>query len=122
MSPRIHNYFLGSCWMSGSVSVHFAFIDRTGALSARKAISREIRLPSDCTVRSDRMFCERLDYNLLFRWFLDMNWDEPGFDHSPLRATGRCCLSTTWRGSFFARWLSRRADIFDDLTPSFPIR
>jgi transposase len=25
------------------------------------------------TVRSDRMFCEQLDYNLLFRWFLDMN-------------------------------------------------
>src|SRR6202047_5529294 len=34
------------------------------------------------TVRSERMFCEQLDYNLLFRWFLDLNWDEPGFDHS----------------------------------------
>jgi hypothetical protein len=28
------------------------------------------------------MFCEQLDYNLLFRWFLDLNWDEPSFDHS----------------------------------------
>src|ERR1700686_290375 len=34
------------------------------------------------TVRSERLFCEQLDYNLLFRWFLDLNWDEPGFDHS----------------------------------------
>ena len=34
------------------------------------------------TVRSERIFCEQLDYNLLFRWFLDRNWDEPGFDHS----------------------------------------
>src|SRR5216684_2631919 len=34
------------------------------------------------TVRSERMFCEQLEYNLLFRWFLDLNWDEPGFDHS----------------------------------------
>src|ERR1700749_4482038 len=34
------------------------------------------------SVRSDRMFCEQLDYNLLFRWFLDMTMDEPGFDHS----------------------------------------
>ena len=33
------------------------------------------------TVRSERLFCEQLDYNLLFRWFLDMNWEEPGFDH-----------------------------------------
>jgi hypothetical protein len=34
------------------------------------------------TVRSERMFCEQLDYNLLFRWFLDMDVAEPSFDHS----------------------------------------
>src|SRR6202453_5543629 len=34
------------------------------------------------TVRSERMFCEQLDYNLLFRWFLDMDVSEPSFDHS----------------------------------------
>jgi hypothetical protein len=28
------------------------------------------------TVRSDRPSCEQLDYNLLFRWFLDMNMEE----------------------------------------------
>lgn len=32
------------------------------------------------TVRSDRMFCERLDYDILFRWFLDMNLEESSFD------------------------------------------
>ena len=32
------------------------------------------------TVRSERAFCEELDYNLLFRWFLDMNLMEPSFD------------------------------------------
>jgi transposase len=31
------------------------------------------------TIRSERMFCEQLDYNILFRWFLDMNMDEPSF-------------------------------------------
>jgi len=31
------------------------------------------------TLRSERMFCEQLDYNLLFRWFLDMNMDEATF-------------------------------------------
>src|SRR6202049_3998659 len=35
------------------------------------------------TVRSERLFCEQLDYNLLFRWFLDMDVAEPSFDHSP---------------------------------------
>jgi transposase len=32
------------------------------------------------TVRSERQFCEQLDYNLLFRWFLDMDMEEPSFD------------------------------------------
>ena len=31
------------------------------------------------TVRSERQFCEQLDYNLLFRWFLDMDMVEPAF-------------------------------------------
>ena len=34
------------------------------------------------SIRSERMFCEQLDYNILFRWFLDMNMEEPSFDHS----------------------------------------
>jgi transposase len=34
------------------------------------------------TIRSERQFCERLQYDLLFRWFLDLNPDEIVFDHS----------------------------------------
>ena len=34
------------------------------------------------TVRSERQFCEQLDYNLLFRWFLGMNMVEESFDAS----------------------------------------
>ena len=34
------------------------------------------------SVRSERLFCEQLDYNLLFRWFLDMSMVEDSFDHS----------------------------------------
>ena len=29
------------------------------------------------TVRSERMLMEQLQYNLLFRWFVGMNMDEP---------------------------------------------
>jgi transposase len=32
------------------------------------------------SVRSERAFCEELEYNLLFRWFLDMDLVEPSFD------------------------------------------
>lgn len=31
------------------------------------------------TVRSERLFCEQLDYNMLFRWFLDMDMVEESF-------------------------------------------
>jgi transposase len=34
------------------------------------------------SVRSDRLFCETLDYNILYRWFLDMGLEEPSFDAS----------------------------------------
>jgi transposase len=34
------------------------------------------------SVRSERLFCEMLEYNLLFRWFLAMGIDDAAFDHS----------------------------------------
>src|SRR5215813_1631368 len=34
------------------------------------------------TIRSERLLCEQLEYNLLWRWFLDLEMDEPRFDHS----------------------------------------
>jgi transposase len=34
------------------------------------------------TVRTDRLFCEMLDYNILFRWFLEMDLEQPGLDQS----------------------------------------
>lgn len=34
------------------------------------------------SVRSERQFCERLKYDLLFKWFLDMNIIDPAFDAS----------------------------------------
>jgi len=41
------------------------------------------RLPiAPYSVRSDRLFCETLDYNVLFRWFLGMGLEEPSFDVS----------------------------------------
>src|SRR5262249_54489793 len=54
------------------------------------------------SVRSDRMFCEQLDYNLLFRWFLDMNMDEPAFDHSSFTKNRDRLLEHDVAGQFFA--------------------
>jgi transposase len=32
------------------------------------------------SIRSERQFCERLQYDLLFKWFLDLNIEDVGFD------------------------------------------
>ena len=34
------------------------------------------------SIRSEQQSCERLQYDMLFRWFLDLNPDEAVFDHS----------------------------------------
>jgi transposase len=54
------------------------------------------------TVRSERLFCEQLDYNLLFRWFLDMGLDEPSFDHSSFTRNRARLLEHDVAREFFA--------------------
>jgi transposase len=34
------------------------------------------------SIRSERMLCEQLDYNLLFRWFVGLSMDERIWDHA----------------------------------------
>ena len=53
------------------------------------------------SVRSERLLCEQLEYNLLFRWFLDLNWDEPGFDHSSFSRNRARLLEHDVAGEFF---------------------
>ena len=55
------------------------------------------------TVRSERLFCEQLDYNLLFRWFLDMDTVEDSFDHSTFSQNRERLLKHDVAGEFFQR-------------------
>ena len=41
---------------------------------------KSLLLISLYSIRSERAFCQELDYNLLYRWFLDMDLMEPSFD------------------------------------------
>ena len=59
--------------------------DRMYAQIGRPSIPPERLLKSSLlialfSVRSERAFCEELDYNLCFRWFLDMDLLEQSFD------------------------------------------
>src|SRR5580704_5812202 len=61
--------------------------DRVYATEGRPSIPPE-RLVRASTlqilysIRSERLLCEQLDYNLLFRWFVGLSIDEPIWDHS----------------------------------------
>ena len=48
------------------------------------------------SVRSERLFCERLHYDLLFKWFLDMNADDPDSIRPRSARTANACSSTRW--------------------------
>ena len=54
------------------------------------------------TVRSERQFCERLRYDLLFKWFLDLNAGDEGFDHSTFSKNRQRLLQHEVAQRFFA--------------------
>lgn len=69
----------------GALAEMSAEFDRMYAEGGRPSIPPERLLKASLlialySVRSERAFCEELDYHLLFRWFLDMNLIEPSFD------------------------------------------
>jgi transposase len=57
------------------------------------------------SIRSDRAFCEQLDYNLLFRWFLEMSLDEPGLDQSNFSRLRERLVDTDVARRFFEQVL-----------------
>ena len=54
------------------------------------------------SVRSDRLFCEQLGYNLLWLWFLDREFAEGSFDHSTFSKNYERVLSADVAKLFFA--------------------
>jgi len=54
------------------------------------------------SVRSERLFSEQLDYNLMFRWFLDMDMVEESFDHSTFSLNRERLLKHDVAARFFA--------------------
>jgi transposase len=54
------------------------------------------------TVRSERLFCEQLGYNLLWLWFLDREFAEGSFDHSVFAKNYERVLSADVAKLFFA--------------------
>jgi transposase len=54
------------------------------------------------SIRSERAFCERLNYDLLFKWFLDLPIDARAFDASTFSKNRRRLLDHQIADRFFA--------------------
>lgn len=59
------------------------------------------------TVRSERLLCEQLGYNFLFRYFLDMNMVEEPFEHSSFSRNRARLLAHEVALEFFAAVLAQ---------------
>src|SRR5713226_6224556 len=83
-----------------------ASFDRMYSATGRPSIPPERLLKASLlmalhTVRSERLLCEQLDYNFLFRWFLDLEADEASFDHSTFSRNRARLLEHEVAGEFF---------------------
>ena len=64
--------------MSGDFDRMYSKIGRASIPPER--LLKALLLISLYSIRSVRALCQELDYNLLYRWFLDMDLMEPSFD------------------------------------------
>lgn len=63
------------------------------------------------SIRSERQFCEQLEYNLLFRWFLDMDMLEPAFDATTFTKNRRRLMDADIAAEFFATVRDQASDL-----------
>ena len=83
---------------------------------APEKLLRALLLQIFYSLRSERLLMEQLDYNLLFRWFVGLNVDEPVWDVTVYTKNRERLLAGDVAEEFFARVLeqARRAELLSD--------
>ena len=74
---------------------------------APEKLLRALLLQVLYTVRSERMLMEQLDYNLLFRWFVGLNLDDPVWDVTVFTKNRERLLGAEVANTFFAEVLAQ---------------
>ena len=69
---------------------------------APERLVRALLLQVFYSIRSERLLCEQLDYNLLFRWFVGLSGDESVWDHSTFSKNRDRLLEADIARKFFA--------------------
>ena len=62
------------------------------------------------SVRSERQLCERLGYDMLFKWFLDMNILDASFNHSVFSKNKERLLEADVSREFFTKIVDQARD------------
>jgi len=62
------------------------------------------------SIRSERQYCEQLEYNLLYRWFLDMDMIEEAFDASTFSRNRERLMEHEVAAMFFATVREQASD------------
>ncbi len=74
---------------------------------APEKLLRALLLQVLYTIRSERLLMEQLDYNLLFRWFVGLNMDEPIWEPSTFSKNRERLLEGEVAHAFFAQVLAQ---------------
>ena len=83
---------------------------------APERLLRAVLLQVLYSVRSERLLMEQLNYNLLFRWFVGLNIDDPVWDHSTFSFNRDRLFDEAVAQAFFANTvlLARVGDLVSD--------
>src|SRR5438874_7545918 len=81
---------------------------------APEKLLRALLLQVLYTIRSERLLMEQLDYNLLFRWFVGMDMDEPIWAPTVFSKNRDRLLNQEIARSFFRRVVERARDLMSD--------
>jgi transposase len=68
---------------------------------------RAVLLQIFYSIRSERLLMEQLDYNLLFRWFVGLEMDEPVWNHAVFSKNRERLLNQEVAREFFVRVLAQ---------------
>lgn len=87
--------------MDGEFARMYAQVGRPSIPPER--LLRALLLQIFYSVRSERMLMEQVDYNLLFRWFIGLEIDEPVWNHAVFSKNRDRLLNEKVAQQFFAR-------------------
>ena len=68
---------------------------RSGDRQSPEKLLRAMLLQAFYSIRSERQLMERLEFDLLFRWFVGIGVDDAAWDHSVFSRTANACWKAT---------------------------